>query len=78
MEDGRGSAMGGIGSIWGLVGFTVEEVETEQLPYKSDQHNYYFFFAFKAKMMRYSHVALASQYRLNLNLGLNMNTSVDT
>ena len=77
MEDGRGSAMGGIGSFWGLVGFTVEEVETEQLPCKSDQYNF-FFFAFKAKMMRYSHIALASQYRLNLNLGLNMNTSVDT
>ena len=53
--------MGGIVCIWVLVGFTVEEVEREQLPYKSDQYNFFFFFAFKAEMMRFSHVALVSQ-----------------
>ena len=43
MEGGRASAMGGIGCIWVLVGFTVEEVEREQLPYKSDQYKFFFF-----------------------------------
>lgn len=70
--------MGGIGCIWVLVGFTAEEAEREQLPYQSDQYNFFFFFfAFKAEMMRFSHVALVSQ-RLNLTFGLNMKMSVDT
>ena len=32
MEDGRASAMGGIGSIWGLVGFTVRRRQWQPTP----------------------------------------------